>query len=120
MSDSTTIGVRVGFLCAGLVFLSAFFHPPEAANSGEGKVVGATVYRDRALVVRSLDVDLAEGSNRIEVTGLPADLDQDSLRIAPAGDRADSRTRGPVANAARPRRADPGSRWSKDLSGTSL
>src|SRR5688572_6182823 len=44
-----------------------------------GKVSAVTVYADRAMVVRTVRVNLQQGEHAITVPGLPAGLSEDSL-----------------------------------------
>lgn len=57
--------------------------PATAASAGRVELV--TVYPDRAVVVRAVELPVAAGADRLLVTGLPARLDRDSLRVTARG-----------------------------------
>lgn len=54
----------------------------------ESQVVKATVYTDRAMIIRSATTQLHPGSHNIALLGLPQTFHQDSLRISGNGDAA--------------------------------
>jgi len=51
----------------------------------ESKVVEATVFKDRAMVTRSADVNLKKGENQIIFSGLTTDINDQSVRISAKG-----------------------------------
>ena len=51
----------------------------------ESKVVGATVFKDRAMVTRSADVSLKKGENQIVFSDLTTDINDQSVRISAKG-----------------------------------
>jgi hypothetical protein len=51
----------------------------------ESKVVEATVFKDRAMVIRSTDVNLKKGENQIIFSGLTTDINDQSIRISAKG-----------------------------------
>ncbi|MCC5885388.1 MAG: mucoidy inhibitor MuiA family protein [Gammaproteobacteria bacterium] len=57
--------------------------PLSMANTG--RVERVTVYPDRAVVLRAIEVPVTSGTHRLLVPGLPARLDRDSLRITAQG-----------------------------------
>lgn len=50
-----------------------------ADHTATGKVSAVTVYGDRAMVLRTVRINLAQGEHAITVPGLPAGLSEDSL-----------------------------------------
>ncbi len=54
-------------------------------NPVESKVVEATVFKDRAMVIRSADVNLKKGENQIIFSGLTTDINDQSVRISAKG-----------------------------------
>lgn len=57
--------------------------PATAASAGRVELV--TVYPDRAVVVRAVELPVAAGADRLLITGLPARIDRDSLRVTTRG-----------------------------------
>ena len=57
----------------------------ETVIKAESSVSSATVYPDRALVVRTAKVKLATGGYRIVFSGLPGEVMPDSIRVKGAG-----------------------------------
>ena len=53
--------------------------------STSGQITAVTVFPDRAEVVRSLSVDVTSGKQVVVVTGLPANLFQESVRVSGEG-----------------------------------
>jgi hypothetical protein len=51
----------------------------------ESKVVEATVFKDRAMVTRSADVNLKKGENQIMFSDLTTDINDQSVRISAKG-----------------------------------
>ena len=51
----------------------------------ESKVIEATVFKDRAMVTRSADVNLQKGENTIIFSELTTDIKDESVRISAAG-----------------------------------
>ncbi|MDR2462224.1 MAG: mucoidy inhibitor MuiA family protein [Verrucomicrobiales bacterium] len=56
-----------------------------ASVTASSKVSDVTVYQDRALVTRSASVRLADGEQQVVFEGLPAGLDENSVRARGAG-----------------------------------
>ncbi len=52
----------------------------------DSKVTSATIFKDRAIVTRSADVNLKKGENRIVFSGLTTDIKDETVRIAAEGD----------------------------------
>ncbi|MEB3221977.1 MAG: mucoidy inhibitor MuiA family protein [Candidatus Sericytochromatia bacterium] len=50
-----------------------------------GRIVGVTVYPDRAVVRREAELDLAAGEYRVAFTRLPRELDANALRVSGEG-----------------------------------
>lgn len=50
-----------------------------------GTVEKVTVYPDRAVVVRAIELPVTSGADRLLITGLPARIDRDSLRVTARG-----------------------------------
>lgn len=51
----------------------------------DSKVVEATVFKDRAMVIRSADANLKKGENRIIFSNLPTDIKDETVRISAEG-----------------------------------
>lgn len=56
-----------------------------AASPTDAPIVAVTVYADRARVTRRRRVSLLAGQHRVDVDGLPAGLDEDSVRVSGTG-----------------------------------
>lgn len=76
------IKTAVSFLVLLLTPL-AVLHAAEI--QADSRVTRVTVYQDQALVVRKATVDLQKGANTVRFGGLPAALNEDSLRAAGKG-----------------------------------
>lgn len=72
-------------ILAGIVFAPPLAAQPAAPAEASGRIESVTVYPDRARVVRRVPVRVSAGEGRLEIPGLPADLDADSLRIRAEG-----------------------------------
>ncbi len=74
--------ILIGFLSGLIVFAAAGF--PFHAEAGEivaqSRLIGATIYPNRATLTREAVVDLPAGASVIVFQGLPANLLTDSLR----------------------------------------
>lgn len=68
--------------CLLLAILATILPP---ALGSAGIVEQVTVYPDRAVVVRSIEVPVTAGHDQLLLTGLPARLDRDSVRLEARG-----------------------------------
>lgn len=73
-SAKLTIAAAVGFLLGAAQAFAADLSAP-------GRITAVTVFPDRALVTRTVEVDVPEGDSAVVVPGLPAGLLEDSLRV---------------------------------------
>ena len=51
----------------------------------DSKVIAATVFKDRAIVTRSADVNLKKGENKVVISDLTTDIKDETVRIATEG-----------------------------------
>lgn len=56
-----------------------------SARAETGRVANVTVFPDRALVTRVIELDASAGDLELTVNGLPARLDRDSLQVRASG-----------------------------------
>lgn len=67
------------------ILFSIFLTTLPAALANANRVEKVTVYPDRAVVVRVIDMTVAAGADSMLISGLPARLDRDSLRLEARG-----------------------------------
>ncbi|HVO74312.1 MAG TPA: mucoidy inhibitor MuiA family protein, partial [Ignavibacteriaceae bacterium] len=67
-----------------LAVLSAFIYP-QKEEKADSKVISATVFKNRALVTREAGLNLSKGKHKIIFSNLPADLENESVRISSSG-----------------------------------
>lgn len=55
-------------------------HVIEVESKDDSKITNVAVYSGRAEVTRSFRIQLKAGQNQVQISGLPAVMDRDSLR----------------------------------------
>lgn len=68
-------------IAAAVGFLLGAAHALASDLTAPGRIAAVTVFPDRALVTRTVEVDLPAGDSTVTVPGLPAGLLEDSLRV---------------------------------------
>lgn len=68
-----------------LVLAAGLCWPAVAALADAGRIVEVTVYPDRAEIRRVIETRVEAGEHSHSITGLPARLDSDSLRVRASG-----------------------------------
>lgn len=64
-----------------LIVFAAFIYP-QKEEKVDSKVVSATVFKNRALITREAQLNLAKGRHKIIFSNLPLDLQNESVRIS--------------------------------------
>ena len=72
-------------LAVGLLFFAAAAPLRAAGLEADSRITAVTVFPDRAQVTRLIEVPLPQGDTTVVVSGLPASLLGDSLRVEGAG-----------------------------------
>jgi uncharacterized protein (TIGR02231 family) len=73
-------------MAAAVVFLLAAAQAFAADLTAPGRITAVTVFPDRALVTRTVEVEVPAGDAAVWVPGLPAGLLEDSLRVEGSAD----------------------------------
>ncbi|HUI31363.1 MAG TPA: mucoidy inhibitor MuiA family protein [Candidatus Acidoferrales bacterium] len=78
MNAKKVLSFGIVILIASFIFSSA----SRASQDVKSKVSAVTVYADRALIIRTAEVNLSPGMNTVEFAGLPVILADQSLRVS--------------------------------------
>ncbi len=68
-----------------LIFISGLNFSQEKFEKLDSKVIAATIFKDRALVTRQAEINLSPGKHTLSFSGLPTDLQNESVRVSAEG-----------------------------------